>query len=114
MAMTAPMGMAACGMQRQICALDAEGYTVEGLANVQRLTWTPEMDERLAFLAASQLSSTQTAALMGVSKECVKKRAARIGVRFGRYPVNLRGCGSGHRAADERSAELLRQAGVRI
>lgn len=72
------------------------------------------MDERLAFLAASQLSSTQTAALMGVSKESVKKRAARIGVRFVRYPINLRGCVSGHRAADARSAELMRQAGVRI
>lgn len=108
------MGMAACGMQRQICVLGAEGYTVEGLANVQRLTWTPEMDERLAFLAASQLSSTQTAALMGVSKESVKKRAARIGVRFGRYSGSQRGCAGGHRAADARSAELLRQAGVRI
>ena len=72
------------------------------------------MDERLAFLAASQLSSTQTAALMGVSKESVKKRAARVGVRFVRCPINQRGCAGGHRAADARSAELLRQAGVRV
>lgn len=72
------------------------------------------MDEQLRCLAASRLSSAQTAVHMGLSREQVKKRAVRIGVRFGRYSVNQRGANGGHRAADERSAELLRQAGVRL
>lgn len=72
------------------------------------------MDERLILLAASRLSSTDTAIAMGLTQGSVKKRAARIGIKFGRYTVNQRGLPNNHRAADERSAELLRQAGVRI
>lgn len=71
------------------------------------------MDEEMRTLAALRLSSTQAAEVMGLTGEQVKKRAARIGVRFMRYSINQRNGGE-HRAADERSAELLRQAGVRI
>ena len=101
-------------MRKQTCALGAENYKAEGLANVQRLTWTKEMDEQLVPLAASQLSSTQVAVIMNMSRESIKKRAQRIGVRFLRYSVNQHKLVNGHRPADERSAELLRQAGVRI
>jgi hypothetical protein len=51
---------------------------------------------------------------MGLPHERVKKRAARIGVRFGRYTAAQKNTPGGHRAADERSAELLRQVGMRI
>ena len=76
--------------------------------------WTTEMDERLRLLAASRLSSTETAVAMGLTAASVKHRARRLGVRFGRYTVNQRGLPGGHRAADARSAELLKQAGVMI
>jgi len=72
------------------------------------------MDEEMRTLAALRLSSTQAAEVMGLSAISVKKRAQRIGLRFGRYTVNQLRSEKGHRAADERSAELLRQAGVRI
>lgn len=86
---------------------------VKPVKGVRMPKWTPEQDAEIRRLAASRLSSTQTARLMGLTGEQVKKRAARLGVRFGRYSVNQRSGGE-HRAADARSAELLRQAGVQI
>jgi hypothetical protein len=35
-------------------------------------------------------------------------------VRFGRYTAAQKNTPGGHRAADERSAEILRQVGMRI
>lgn len=72
------------------------------------------MDEQIRLSAALRLSSRETAERLGMPHERVKKRAARIGVRFGRYTAAQKNAPGGHRAADERSAELLRQAGVRI
>lgn len=77
--------------------------------------WTPEMDERLTELARMRLTTYQAAKQMGLKREQVKKRSVRIGVRFGRYTRLQQEVGTeGHIPADERSAELLRAAGVRI
>jgi hypothetical protein len=76
--------------------------------------WTPETDAKLQGLVAQGLSSTEIAAEMGMTYCAVKRRACRMGLRFERYSPKLRGVPSGHRAADERSAQILRQIGMRV
>ena len=77
-------------------------------------TWTQEMDAHLIELIGQCKSSTEAAKVMGLNRECVKKRSVKIGVRFRRYTKLTRNLDSNHVAADERSRELLRKAGVRI
>ena len=70
------------------------------------------MDDELRRLSDELLSCTEISRRMGVSKNAVFSRAKRTKVKL--KSRNKAFVQNGHRAADERSAELLRQAGVRI
>lgn len=78
--------------------------------------WTPELDDLLKRYWAAKLQCYQVAEKLGVSTKAVQGRANRLGMYFERSktrrqrPVEV----NGHKPFDERSAELLRAAGVRI
>lgn len=76
-----------------------------------KIRWTPEEDEQLTHLVRSSMSSTKAAVILGKSSSALKKRCRKLGLHFSRSP-NL-SC-EGHIPADQKSAELLRAAGVRI
>lgn len=81
-----------------------------------RNDWTDELDAQLKQLWERKLHSKEIAERMGISVFAVRGRAQRLGFKF-RRPPTYGGFGSkngSHVAADERSAELLRAAGVRI
>jgi biotin operon repressor len=78
------------------------------------MAWTEAMDAQLIELRRQRLNSVQIAEKMGLSKSQVKNRARRIGLTFNGCGPSLRGDTDGHRAADEKSAQLLREAGVWI
>ncbi len=80
----------------------------------KRFRWTPELDARLIECVGRKMTTYQAAKEMGIRRETVKKRSVVIGVRFGRYTKLQAQIDNCHIAADERSAELLRAAGVRI
>lgn len=83
-------------------------------SGVKRFRWTPELDAQLIECRDLRLTTFEAAKRMGLKRELIKKRSVKIGVRFGRYTKLQAELENGHRAADERSAELLRAAGVRI
>jgi hypothetical protein len=78
--------------------------------------WTPELDAMLKRYWAEKLQCYQVAEIFNVSPKAVQGRANRLGIFFERSktrrqrPVQA----NGHKPFDERSAELLRAAGVRI
>lgn len=78
--------------------------------------WTPEMDAALKQWWLDQLQSYEIAERLGVSQKSVQGRAQRLGMRFARLKTRRKRpfVPGNHRPADERSAELLRAAGVRI
>lgn len=81
-----------------------------------RNQWTDELDETLRNYWQQKMKSSEVAERMGISVFAVRGRAAILGIKF-RRPPSYGGFGSkngSHVAADERSAELLRAAGVRI
>ena len=81
----------------------------------QLVKWTPEMDARLIDLIGQRKTTYQAAKELGLKRETVKKRSVKIGVRFGRWTKLTRDISTdGHKAADERSAELMRAAGIKI
>lgn len=82
---------------------------------MEKRYWSPQQDEKLIECIWKRMSSAQTAAIIGVSKDSAKKRAKRLGVKFERWREPAKNIGTeGHIPADERSGELLRAAGVKI
>ena len=79
---------------------------------MKRFRWTQERDQELLQWIHCGVSSSRAAKEMGISQSSAKKRSLRMGVHFKRRYTDL--SSEGHRAVDERSAELLRAAGVRI
>lgn len=80
------------------------------------MTWTAERDEQLRDFYHAHMPSWEIAEKLGVSQKSVQGRAQRLGMRFERSNIRHRRVlfSNGHKPADERSAELLRNAGVRI
>lgn len=77
--------------------------------------WTQEMDDILAACARENLSTAQAAIKIGTTRNAVKHRAVRIGVKFSRFTARQRiDADSCHAAADERSAEILRKVGMKV
>jgi hypothetical protein len=75
---------------------------------MQPIDWTPEMDD-LLFTHWNEWGPTRLAAELGVSRDAVRGRGRKI------KAWESRDAGAGcHIAADPRSAELLRAAGVDI
>jgi len=78
------------------------------------MTWTPEREAQLREWWAEQVHSYEIAERLGVTPKAVRGKANRLGLRFEkmayvrRKPLPPRGS---HRPADDRSAELLREAG---
>lgn len=77
-------------------------------------TFKPEMDALIREAIQQRKSSTEVAEEFGVHPKTVRRWSHQIGCRFERYAKHTRSQDRNHIAADERSAELLRKAGVRI
>jgi hypothetical protein len=82
---------------------------------MNRFRWTPEHDKKIIDGTRKRMSIKCVSEMIGVSESSVKKRAYRLGLRFGRWNPALEKMGvGGHIPADKRSRELLRAAGVNI
>lgn len=80
-----------------------------------RVNWTPELDAQLIALIRMRLTTREAAERMGMTRETVKKRSVKIGVRFGRWTRPQKAMGSdGHRPFTPRCGEILREHGWRI
>jgi hypothetical protein len=73
--------------------------------------WTPELDAKLIELIKQAVSSEKASRQLGISAKSVKRRSTQLGLRFVRNPALT---SAGHIPADQKSAELLRAAGVPI
>jgi hypothetical protein len=80
-------------------------------------TWSREDDYVLKTLAREGRHVGQIAEAMGMTASSIRGRAKRLGLHLApmpRAPNQRPGRTDGHRAADERSAEILRAAGCKI
>jgi len=72
-----------------------------------RFKWTEEKLAELVSLARAGFSSAAIAKRLGVSRSAAAHRGKRLGISFSRKPKVIAKAEPGHRAADERSRQIL-------
>lgn len=109
------------GKQHYVGVFDNLDEAIEAhkaaLGRLYGAKWTPALDARLVEMIDSGVCAHDAGVALGISANSVRQRAFRLGRRFARQRFAVRlnaGVDANHRAADERSAEILRNVGMRI